>query len=160
MPMNTPSLRFVWSNAIEREPIKTDPDGLAEIWRTAEQRRAKDISGWLGQLFDQRRRPRVADGEAAYPQGYSRAHFLRMFRATTGQTPHLALRERQCQPPVTVNVRVGSVMPVLWSATGRAFGAFSKAAVLQPLIQTELASASPENRKTHRRRSCPPPQIK
>jgi DNA-binding IclR family transcriptional regulator len=62
--------------------------------------------------------------------------------------------------PVTVNVRVGSVMPVLWSATGRAFGAFSKAAVLQPLIQTELASASPENRKTHRRRSCPPPQIK
>ncbi len=54
---------------MEREPIKTDSDGLAEIWRTAEQRRAEDISGWLGQLF-KRRQTRAADGKAAYPQGH------------------------------------------------------------------------------------------
>jgi hypothetical protein len=38
-----------------REPIKTDPDGLAEVWRAAEQRRAEDISGWFSQLFERRR---------------------------------------------------------------------------------------------------------
>ena len=48
--------------------------------------------------------------------------------------------------PVSVYVRVGSVLPVLWSATGRAFGAFSNGA-LDPLIETELAAATPEQRR-------------
>ena len=39
---------------MEREPIKADLEGLAEIWRNAEQRRAEDIGGWLGQLFEAR----------------------------------------------------------------------------------------------------------
>ena len=46
-----------------REPIKTDPDGLAEIWRAAEQRRTEDIGGWICQLLE-RRRLRLADDGA------------------------------------------------------------------------------------------------
>lgn len=48
---------------------------------------------------------------------------------------------------VTVNVKVGLVMPVLWSATGRAFGAFADGGMLDALIQTELEAATPEQRR-------------
>jgi hypothetical protein len=41
---------------------------LAEVWRAAQQRRAEDIGGWLGQLFDRRRRLKVADDGAIYPK--------------------------------------------------------------------------------------------
>jgi hypothetical protein len=57
------------ASAMQREPIKTDPDGFAEVWRTAEQRRAEDISGWLGQWFE-RRRLRVVDDGAIGPKGH------------------------------------------------------------------------------------------
>jgi hypothetical protein len=53
---------------MEREPIKTEPEGLAEIWRSAEQRRAEDIGGWLGQLFD-RRSFKASKGDNAYSEG-------------------------------------------------------------------------------------------
>jgi len=53
---------------MEREPTKTDPEGLAEIWRSAEQRRVEDISGWLGQLFE--RRPlKASKVDNAYSKG-------------------------------------------------------------------------------------------
>jgi hypothetical protein len=55
---------------MEREPTKTDPDGLAEIWHSAEYRRAEDMRGWLGQLFQQRERPNVADAGAIHPAGH------------------------------------------------------------------------------------------
>jgi hypothetical protein len=58
---------------MDREPIKTNSDDFsgdfAEVWRTAQQRRAEDIGGWLGQLFERRRRLKVADAEATYPKG-------------------------------------------------------------------------------------------
>ena len=58
---------------MDHEPIKTDPDGLAEVWRSAERRRAEEISGWLGQLFE-RRRLKVADSAAIYPKGHPAPH--------------------------------------------------------------------------------------
>jgi hypothetical protein len=54
---------------MNREPIKTDSDDLAEVWWTAQQRRTEDIGGWLGQLFERRRRLKVADDGAIYPKG-------------------------------------------------------------------------------------------
>jgi hypothetical protein len=58
---------------MNREPIKTDSDDfsgdLAEVWRAAQQRRTEDIGAWLGQLFERRRRLKVADDVAIYPKG-------------------------------------------------------------------------------------------
>jgi DNA-binding IclR family transcriptional regulator len=48
--------------------------------------------------------------------------------------------------PVTVNVRVGSVMPVLWSATGRVCLAYSKDARLLRTATAELACADADQR--------------
>jgi hypothetical protein len=62
-------ITIIWSSAMEREPIKTDPDGITEVWRAAEQRRAEDISGWLGQWFE-RRQLKVADDGATNPRGH------------------------------------------------------------------------------------------
>jgi hypothetical protein len=62
-------ITFVWSGAMQREPIKTDPDGFAEIWRAAEQRRAEDIRGWLGQWFE-RRRLKAANDAAISPKAH------------------------------------------------------------------------------------------
>jgi hypothetical protein len=55
---------------MEREPIKTDIDSLAEIWRSAEQRRAEDLRGWLGQLFEQRPWLKASDAGRTYPPGH------------------------------------------------------------------------------------------
>jgi hypothetical protein len=60
---------FIWSGAMERERNNTDPDGSAEVWRSAERRRAEDIEAWLRQWFVQRRRLKVSDAEASYPKG-------------------------------------------------------------------------------------------
>ncbi len=58
---------------MNREPIKPDSDDfsgdLAEVWRTAQQRRAEDIGAWLGQSFERRRRLKVADEGTLYPKG-------------------------------------------------------------------------------------------
>lgn len=40
---------------------------------------------------------------------------------------------------VTVNLRLGDVMPLLGSATGRCFAAFAPQALVQPLLKTEIA---------------------
>jgi hypothetical protein len=32
----------------------SDPDSLAEIWRSAEQRRFEDVRAWLARLFEAR----------------------------------------------------------------------------------------------------------
>ena len=53
---------------MEREPIETEPEGLAEIWRSAEQRRAEDVGGWLGRLFEGRRL-RASKVDNAYSKG-------------------------------------------------------------------------------------------
>jgi hypothetical protein len=51
------------------EPIKTDPDGVAEVWRAAQQRRADDITGWVFQWF-KRRRLKLADDAATARKGH------------------------------------------------------------------------------------------
>jgi DNA-binding IclR family transcriptional regulator len=40
---------------------------------------------------------------------------------------------------VTVNLRLGDVMPLLGSATGRCFAAFASQALVQPLLKAEIA---------------------
>lgn len=40
---------------------------------------------------------------------------------------------------VTVNLRLGDVMPLLGSATGRCFAAFAQPALVQPLLKVELS---------------------
>ncbi len=40
---------------------------------------------------------------------------------------------------VTVNLRLGDVMPLLGSATGRCFAAFAPQALVQPLLKSEIA---------------------
>jgi len=48
--------------------------------------------------------------------------------------------------PVTVNVRVGSVLSMLWSATGRAFLGLLDESGVRALAEQELAEAPPEMR--------------
>lgn len=48
---------------------------------------------------------------------------------------------------IVINARVGSVVPVLWSATGLAFAAFHKSALLDALIDQELASMNEDRRR-------------
>jgi hypothetical protein len=49
---------------MEREQNITDPDGLAEVWRIAERRRAEDLGAWLSR---RRRRLKVSDAQATDP---------------------------------------------------------------------------------------------
>lgn len=48
---------------------------------------------------------------------------------------------------VTVNVRPGSTLPILWSATGRVFGAFVRSAFLDLAIRRELRTATSLHRR-------------
>lgn len=75
------------------------------------------------------------------------SHSLSCFVSVLGNHGPTIVRWVEPIQTVTVNVKVGSVMPVLWSATGRAFGAFSGGGTLDALIQTELAAATPEQRR-------------
>ena len=52
---------------MEREQNNIDPDSLAEIWRSAERRRAEDMGAWLGQWVEQRLRRKVSDAQATDP---------------------------------------------------------------------------------------------
>jgi len=54
---------------MDREENKTDPAGLADIWRNAEQRRTEDFGAWLSTFFEERRRVKASDTEDPYPQG-------------------------------------------------------------------------------------------
>ena len=74
-------------------------------------------------------------------------HRLSCFVSVLGNHGPTVVRWEEPAQTVTVNVRPGSVMPVLWSATGRAFGAFSDRAVLSSLIDAELASADAAQRR-------------
>jgi len=49
--------------------------------------------------------------------------------------------------PVTIGTRIGEVMPLLTSATGRVFGAWMPRPATQRLIEQELAQAAPGNPK-------------
>ena len=48
---------------------------------------------------------------------------------------------------IVINARVGSIVPVLWSATGLAFAAFHKSDLLDALIKRELTSATEDQRR-------------
>ena len=48
---------------------------------------------------------------------------------------------------IVINARVGSVVPVLWSATGLAFAAFQKSDLIDALITQELAAATEDQRR-------------
>ncbi len=47
---------------------------------------------------------------------------------------------------VTVNLRLGDVMPLLGSATGRCFAAFAPSALVQPLLKLEVAQLGKSER--------------
>jgi DNA-binding IclR family transcriptional regulator len=47
---------------------------------------------------------------------------------------------------VTVNLRLGDVMPLLGSATGRCFAAFAPSALVQPLLKAEIAQLGKSER--------------
>jgi hypothetical protein len=49
---------------MERAKNSTDPDGLAEVWRSAERRRAEDFGAWLSQWVERWRRLKVSDAQA------------------------------------------------------------------------------------------------
>jgi DNA-binding IclR family transcriptional regulator len=53
---------------------------------------------------------------------------------------------------VTVNLRLGDVMPLLSSATGRCFAAYVSRDAMAPMLRDEMARAQG---RPHR--SCPPP---
>jgi DNA-binding IclR family transcriptional regulator len=44
---------------------------------------------------------------------------------------------------VVVNVRAGSVLPILWSASGRVFGAHTNSLAIDTLIEQDLKTANP-----------------
>ncbi|WP_440995813.1 IclR family transcriptional regulator [Arhodomonas sp. SL1] len=64
--------------------------------------------------------------------------------AVWGNRGPTVVRWLESSDAVTVNVRLGSVMPLLRSATGRAFLAWGARAVVQPQLEHELAGASSE----------------
>jgi len=70
-------------------------------------------------------------------------HGLSCFLAVLGNKGPTIVRWREPLHPVTVNVKVGSVIPVLWSATGRAFAAFKPSADVDAWIKEELRTATP-----------------
>ncbi len=51
------------------------------------------------------------------------------------------VRWLEASRPVTVNVRTGSTMPLMTSATGLAFGAFAPKTLIDPVLDRELADA-------------------
>lgn len=68
------------------------------------------------------------------------------FIAVMGNKGPTVLRIEEPALPVTVNMRAGSVLPVLWSATGQAFLAFSEDAPVRRQAEDEYAAATPEQR--------------
>lgn len=66
--------------------------------------------------------------------------------AVLGNKGPAIVRWEEPLQPVVVNVRVGFVMPILWSATGRAFAAFVPFERVKDLIEAELRDASTAQR--------------
>ena len=61
--------------------------------------------------------------------------------AIWGNRGPVVIRWREASHPVTVNVRVGSVMPLLRSSTGRVFLAYLPEAATGTMLEAELAAA-------------------
>jgi hypothetical protein len=60
---------------MERERNSSDTDGLTEVWRLAEQRRAEDLNAWLSSFvstFLARRRLMAEANTNSYPAGRPR----------------------------------------------------------------------------------------
>lgn len=74
-------------------------------------------------------------------------HNLSCCLALSGNRGPTIVRWEDPWQPVTVNIRVGSVMPVLWSATGRIFAAFANSALIEAAIKQELRDATPAQRR-------------
>jgi DNA-binding IclR family transcriptional regulator len=68
------------------------------------------------------------------------------FLAVMGNKGPTIVRFEEPGLPVTVNARVGSVMSLLWSATGRVFLGLLDEARVRRMAEEELAAASPEMR--------------
>ncbi|TAN28043.1 MAG: IclR family transcriptional regulator [Castellaniella sp.] len=68
------------------------------------------------------------------------------FIAVMGNKGPTIVRFEEPGLPVTLNVRVGSVLPLLWSATGRVCLGFLDDSRVSTLAQDELGQASPERR--------------
>lgn len=68
------------------------------------------------------------------------------FIAVMGNLGPTVLRIEEPYLPVTVNIRPGSVLPLLWSASGQAFLAFSKDVSLQRKAESDFALATAEQR--------------
>lgn len=64
------------------------------------------------------------------------------FLAVMGNRGPTVLRIEEPPLPVTVNIRAGSVLPVIWSATGRAFLGFSEDGEVRRQAEDEYARAS------------------
>lgn len=69
---------------------------------------------------------------------------LTCFVAVMGNQGPTVLRMEEPALPVTVNIRPGSVMPLLWSATGQIFLAHAPASEMQRQAEAEFAQGSPE----------------
>jgi len=69
------------------------------------------------------------------------------FIALMGENGPMIMRWDDPRELVTVNVRVGSVLPVLWSATGRVFAAYAPSARVDQLVREELRVASATHRQ-------------
>lgn len=68
------------------------------------------------------------------------------FIAVMGNKGPTIVRIEEPGLPVIVNVRVGSVMPLLWSATGRVFLSMLDESNVQALAREELAALTPAQR--------------
>jgi DNA-binding IclR family transcriptional regulator len=65
--------------------------------------------------------------------------------ALWGENGPTIVRWIESMRPVTVNVRVGSIMPLIRSATGQVFGAFLPETMTRPVLLAELATAKKQN---------------
>jgi DNA-binding IclR family transcriptional regulator len=68
------------------------------------------------------------------------------FIAVMGNKGPTILRIEEPALPVTINVRAGSVMPILWSATGRVFLSFMDDEAIRSEAKEQLAQATNEQR--------------
>ena len=72
------------------------------------------------------------------------------FLAVMGNKGPTILRFEEPGLPVTINVREGSVLPVLWSATGQVFLGYLDDVRMRQQAEAELARATPEQRASLR----------
>ena len=68
------------------------------------------------------------------------------FIAVMGNQGPTILRIEEPALPVVVNVRAGSVLPLLWSATGQAFLAWAEGTAMQQQAQRDWDAATPAQR--------------